>query len=368
MNTSIKFDWDEFQKKITDTIGTSNLINYIFNEKNKMITEKYIISMLKLYAIDYKVNDIKIFQIAMTHTSYINKNWTNPKNFKMIFMGINLIGGDMLTPIKEENIKLAIQINNISYERLEFLGDAILRQIISDYLFIRYDTMQEGNLTKLRSLIENGPALASMTKHIGLNKYVLLSRNYEVIKARDKNEKIQCDIFEALIAAIYLDACEIKYDEIGIKYDLMEKHRGYGYQICYNFVKSLIEEHVILNDLLEVETNYKAELLEEFHILGWGDPKYNLMEQISDSKKMGKKYFKMYVRDPESNIIGTGIGTSKQKGEKIAAKKALQFLRVIANDDFDEIVPNNSSTINHKTNAEKIPIKLSNTNKIKFSK
>ena len=63
---------------------------------------------------------------------------------------------------------------NFNYERLEFLGDSILRQIISDYLFIRYQEMQEGDLTKLRSQIENGSSLAEMTRKIGLNKYVLI--------------------------------------------------------------------------------------------------------------------------------------------------------------------------------------------------
>ena len=52
---------------------------------------------------------------------------------------------------------------------------------------------------------------------------------------------------------------------------------------------------------------------------------------------MGKKYFKMYVRDVDGNIIGIGIGSSKQKGEKLAAKKALQYLKVIPNDNDNEI-------------------------------
>ena len=54
-----------------------------------------------------------------------------------------------------------------------------------------------------------------MTRKIGLNKYVLLSINYEVVKAREKNEKIQCDIFEAFIAALLLDSCGIAYNDIG---------------------------------------------------------------------------------------------------------------------------------------------------------
>ena len=106
-------------------------------------------------------------------------------------MGINVLGGDQLIPIQSNNISFAVPLNNVSYERLEFLGDSIIRQVISDYLFIRYPDLQEGYLTKIRSQIENGSSLAEMTRKIGLNKYVLISRNYEVVKAREKNEKIQ---------------------------------------------------------------------------------------------------------------------------------------------------------------------------------
>jgi dsRNA-specific ribonuclease len=88
---------------------------------------------------------------------------------------------------------------------------------------------------------------------------------------------------------------------------------------------------------MKTESNHKDELLRHYHKLGWGDPKYNVMEVIVDENKMGKRYFKMYVRDNEGNIIGTGIGSSKQKGEKIAAKKALEYLKIIPDDDEDII-------------------------------
>jgi hypothetical protein len=63
---------------------------------------------------------------------------------------------------------------------------------------------------------------------------------------------------------------------------------------------------------------------------------------------MGKKYFKMYVRDKDRNIIGWGIGSSKQKGEKIAAKRALQNLKIIPNDNIDEILKADNFQIYHK--------------------
>jgi ribonuclease-3 len=232
------------------------------------------------------------------------------------------------------------------------LGDSILRQIISDYLFFRYKEMQEGDLTKLRSQIENGSSLAEMTRKIGLNRYVLVSRNHEVIKGREKNEKIQCDIFEAFIASLYLDSCGIAFDEIGKVSDLMTRNRGIGYQTCYDFVVGLIEDEIDLTKLLEIDTNYKDKLLQHYHELGWGDPTYGTMDTIVDNNKMGKKYFKMYVRDNDRNIIGCGTGSSKQKGEKIAAKRALQNLKVIPNDLDDEILNVSDNQIYHKTSQK----------------
>jgi dsRNA-specific ribonuclease len=355
-----KLDWDNFRIQTTKQVGKDNLIKYILNEKNRVITKDYIKNALYNYGIDYTPKDMKLFEIAMTHPSYIYKDWTDLKNFKMIFMSINVVGGDMLVPISKEQVNMAVPLGSTSYERLEFLGDSILRLIISDYLFIRYEEMQEGELTKLRSQLENGSSLAEMTRKIGLNKYVLISRNHEVIKGREKNEKIQCDIFEAFIAALFLDACCISYDEICKKsvtekgnnkincFDLISRDRGSGYQKCYDFVVSLIEDEIDLTRLLETDTNYKDKLLQHYHELGWGDPTYGTMDTIIDNNKMGKKYFKMYVRDNDKNIIGWGIGSSKQKGEKLAAKKALQKLKVIPNDNEEEILDKMNNLIYHK--------------------
>ncbi len=346
--TNNKIDWIDYQNIILKKYSKDDLYLFIINENNREITKEYIKNTLyQVGGIDYTPNDIKLFEIALTHPSYIYKDWWELKFFKMIFMSINVLGGDQLLPISNENIKFAVPLKKISYERLEFLGDSIIRQVISDYLFIRYPNLQEGALTKLRSQIENGSSLADMTRKIGLNKYVLLSRNYEVIKARDKNEKIQCDIFEAFIAALYLDTCKISYDQIGNNYDLIVRDRSIGYQRCYDFITSLIENVVDLAELLENDTNYKDKLLQYYHEMSWGDPTYGIMETIIDNNKMGKKYFKMYVRDKDKNIIGHGIGSSKQKGEKIAAKHALQYLKVIPNDNNDEELSPNSPIINH---------------------
>jgi ribonuclease-3 len=362
----IKFDWE--QKRAEMLKKTNNnpeeMKRYVLNEKNTKITKKYIEEMFSNYGIKYEVFDINTFQTAMTHPLYIKKDYREIKNLKLILMGINFLKNEDLIPISEEQKNMAVPLGETSYEVLEFVGDSILRLIISDYLFIRYkgndtDTigMDEGDITKLRSQIENGSSLAEMSRKIGLPKYMLIPRNLEATGAREKNNKLQCDIFEAFIAAIYLDKLKIKYKDIGNRLDLVNVNRGEGFDLCYKFVKNLIEDEIDLTLLLETETNHKDELLQTFHKLGWGDPKYNLMDTIVDNEKMGKKYFKMYVRDNEGNIIGTGIGSSKQKGEKIAAKKALQFLKIIPDDNEDIILDINSNEIFFRSNNSNKKIK-----------
>ena len=81
-----KLDWEDFRIKTINKIGKDDLIRYILNEKNRVITKDYIKNTLYHYGIDYTPKDIKLFEIAMTHPSYIYKDWTELKNFKMIFI------------------------------------------------------------------------------------------------------------------------------------------------------------------------------------------------------------------------------------------------------------------------------------------
>ena len=103
-----KLDWEEFMAQTVENVGKDNLIKYILNEKNRVITKDYIKNTLNNYKIDYIIKDIKLFEIAMTHSSYIYRDWTNLKFFKSIFMGINVLGGDMLLPITQNQINMVV--------------------------------------------------------------------------------------------------------------------------------------------------------------------------------------------------------------------------------------------------------------------
>lgn len=344
----LKFDWELKRQEILNKTNNDpeEIKKYVLNEKNTKITKKYIEDVFKSYGINYCVYDIKTFQIAMTHPSYTNKDYREMENLKSILLGINFQYGEDLIPISDKQQSMTIPLGEISYERLEFLGDSILKHIISDYIFTRYNYEDQGFLTTLRALIENAKSFAIITRIIGLHKYMLIPRNLEVNGIREKNDKYHCDVFEAFIGATYYDSLKIKYSDIGTQDDSINKDRGYGYSLCYKFVTTLIEKEIDIAELLETDTNYKNKLLQIYHKYGWDDPKYNLMETIiSDNERTHKKYFKMYVRDNDGNIIGVGVDSSKKNGAKRAAKKALQYLKIISNVNEDVILNPNSSEI-----------------------
>jgi len=244
--------------------------------------------------------------------------------------------GKGIEPLKSrDNI---ITFKSESYERLEWLGDAILRLIIVDYIFMRYNEMKPGDLSDLRAQLENRKSFSNISTYLGLNKYILLSKNLEISGNRDKCEKMLCDLFEAFIGALYYDILRISYDDIGVQYDQVYLERGYAYDICYKFVVKLIELEIVLTDILEVNTNYK-------HMLSKIKTKLKY-EQMEVEKVNGRDRYKCVIYDMKnSKILSHGYGDNKTQSEKNAAKEVLISLGLLTdNDDMNdnvEILDNN---------------------------
>ena len=270
---------------------------FILNKKNCLITKKYIQGMLKDYGVKVKIKNIHNFQIAMTHNSYLKRDseyYKVEKVKKTMERGVK--------PIADP--KSCIQLQDESYEELEFLGDAVIHLILADYIKHRYKGLREGFMTKLRTKIESGETLADLAKCIGLHKYALISRHIEDNDGRENNMHIQEDAFEAFMGALY--------EEV-------------GFDPCHKFFINLIEEEVDFSGLNYKETNFKDRLLQYFHHRHWCDPKYGV---LNVSGPEHNKKFTMYVKckvNPRVNgeIVGTGVGSSKKNGEQEAAKKAL---------------------------------------------
>ena len=214
-----------------------------------------------------------------------------------------------------DDVSKAIPLQAISYDRLEFRGDARLHDILADYLYERYPDKDEGFLTKLRTKLECGETLANLVRSMdSLHEYVLIARNIELVGGRSSNDHIFEDTFESLLGALFFDSKK-------------------NYELCEKFAINVIEKHIDFADLIYNETNYKDLLLQFHHKMRWPDPEYGLIDIV---EKDGKKYFNMFVKGQNGMINGTGLHSAKKKAEQEAAKSALYKFKALSDDSDDE--------------------------------
>ena len=187
------------------------------------------------------------------------------------------------------------KINKLwNYERLEFLGDAVLELVTSEFLFNENKDMPEGQLTRLRASMVCEPALAYCARDIRLGSYILLGKGEEATGGR-KRDSIISDVMEAVIGAIFLDG--------GI-----ENAKKY----IYRFVLSDLEDKILFMDsktLLqeEIQKNNTAQL--RYELVGETGPDHD-------------KEFRVEAYLDEK-LIGTGVGRTKKAAEQQAAYEAL---------------------------------------------
>ncbi len=184
-------------------------------------------------------------------------------------------------------------------ERLEFLGDAVLSIVVSDYIFKNCPHLPEGELTKLRASLVCEKSLFQFAKKIDLGNYLILSKG-EKNSHGDERPSILSDAFEAVIAAIYLDG--------GI-----EKARKH----ILRFV-----EPEILNHKPKAFKDYKTTLQEIVQKNPGELLQYCLVDESGPDHN---KHFVVEVH-LNSNVIGKGGGKSKKEAEQQAARKALELM------------------------------------------
>jgi ribonuclease-3 len=187
-----------------------------------------------------------------------------------------------------------------NYERLEFLGDAVLQLIITEYLMIKYSNFDEGTLSKYRGYIVSEDFFSKIAKKINLGDYIRLGKGELQSKGYEK-PSLLCDIFESFIAAIYLDG---------------------GYETAKKIVLNLTSndiDNIIENELF---IDYKTELQKitqkDFNEL----PEYKIIKE-EGPEHLKTFYIKVTIGNKDYAI---GIGTSKKKAEQDAAKKTLNLL------------------------------------------
>ena len=203
---------------------------------------------------------------------------------------------------KNENLYLeafthtsyANEKNVNSYERLEYLGDAVLELIMSEYLYKKTD-YEEGTMTKLRSSYVCEDALYEYSLKLGLNEYLRLGHG-EREHGGKYRKAIVAVIFEAFIGAMYLDK---------------------GLEFTSNYLNEKIIKHI--NNNYEFFHDYKTKLQE----LVQTDKKSLEYVIIREEGPAHDRTFEVEVRI-DGILYGTGIGNSKKKAEQEAAREALE--------------------------------------------
>ncbi len=192
---------------------------------------------------------------------------------------------------------------NQCYERLEFLGDAVLKLTISDVLFKTYPDYKEGELSKIRSIIVSDNTLADIAKKNGLQQLIIMSKHEEKQGCRKLNSICAC-AFEAILGAYYLDG---KFNEI-IKY-IEETFKPYIEDVEQHFEKF----------------NAKAILQEYTQGLNKKTPIYNV---INESGPQHKKIFEVEVRYND-DVLAIESGSSKKEAEQKCALSACKKLGIV---------------------------------------
>lgn len=204
--------------------------------------------------------NIEYYNIAFTHTSYSNEN--------------NL---------------------SYNYERLEFLGDAILELVTTDYLY-KNTNYKEGEMTKLRASYVCENALYEYAKEIELNKYIKVG-NGEKKSGGQLKKVIMADVFEAVIGAIYLDL---------------------GYEQAKQFIEKIVFPHIKNHENNEFLRDYKSELQEMVQT----NKKSVSYEVVNEEGPAHDKTFEV-AAIIEGMVYGKAKAGSKKEAEQLAAKEAL---------------------------------------------
>ncbi len=219
--------------------------------------------------IGYSFTNKNLLEIALTHSSYVNENRGKE-------------------PDLEDN------------ERFEFFGDAIIEFHISEYLFHKYGTFPEGDMTKLRASLVCEQSLAECAKQIRLGEFLRMGKG-EALSGGRERASITSDAFEALVAAIYLDAGEEKP------------------------VREFIHSHLIRG--LENKALFfdaKTKLQEIAQKKGGCTLTY---EMIRESGPSHNKTFEI-AAILNGKEVGRGTGHSKKAAQQAAAEKAIELLGI----------------------------------------
>ena len=325
--------------KHDDDIIKSDDGTYIFNpynNLNKEITLDEVQTILTRYGVPCEVNNLALYKRAFVHRSYTKRP------------AINGNGNVLESIIIVEKPTDCMPLSSKSNERLEFLGDGVLELVTKYYLYRRFPKENEGFMTEKKIAIVKNEAIGRVAYEMGLNKWLILSKNAEEKKTRTNLKKLGC-LFESFIGALFLDVNKmVVKDEEGWFQSTFVT--GPGFQMAQKFIENIFEKHIDWVDIIQNDDNYKnilqVKIQKEFKVT----PHYLEMEHDADlGFKMGVYLClgqpihcvkiedantfttfadikaRILINDKQFIFMGAGQHKIKRKAEQIACCEALKF-------------------------------------------
>jgi ribonuclease-3 len=265
-----------------------------WNPSNKVIPSEEVEKILRKYGWKGKVVNVKPFQQACVHKSYVDRSeeWSQS-------------GEKWIVAERPSN---CLPLREADNEELEFIGDGFVGNNIGLYLARRYKGEGEGFFTRIRTRIVNNNMLGRLAKKIGLAPWLIISRHVENVCQGRENLGILGSMFEAWLGALF------EHDDDTL---------GKGDVAVRNFLIQVVESHIDFVDLITDDTNYKDQLLRWFQAQFHQPPRYKEVEVVGPPHD---RIFTMGVLDPNGSVIATATARNKQVAEQEASRFALAKL------------------------------------------
>jgi len=287
-----------------------DLENAPYNNKNVILTENNLLDIFKKNGLEnIKFKNINLYRVAFVHKSYCTM-----KNHDFEKSNINC-------PTD------CLPLQDMSYERLEFLGDALLGMVVASYLYNRFPDQNEGFLSKIRTKLVNGKMLGYLSEKIGFPKFAIISKQVEDSGGRN-NYKIMEDIFEAFIGALYMDYQSDNDNPVMPEHIRIEPLSGAGFYIIEQWIIYIIENYLDMCELITTKTNYKDMLVSYMQHQLQDSPKFY---ELNVTTRDNNKIFTYCVKDRNNAVIATSTGLTKKEAENNSAKEALKHYGIDTN-------------------------------------
>ena len=257
-----------------------------YNPKNIFLNVDDVNNIMK----SLNINNFKCNNLSLYQTAFVHKSYTELKDYK-----------------EYDKPDGVMELQKLSYETLEFIGDAFLGNIIANYLYKRYfynHGEDEGFLTKLKIRFVCGEQLAYLSKCLGFDKYIIISKHIDENCSGRTNSNILEDTFEAFIGALYHDTGDFK---------LVER-----------YIINIIEKYVDFSETILHDNNYKDQILRYFQ------KNFSIQPKYETSKREENNDFISFIDLPNEEIKIQGLGNTKKRAEQDVARNALIHYRVVS--------------------------------------